>query len=496
MNSGPFSIAIIGAGFSGALLAVQLLRRCREDDRVYLIEKRAGFGRGLAYSTSNVNHLLNVRAGNMSAFPDQPDHFVEWLRRRAVEAETSDAMPDAGSFVSRRLYGTYVRSLLCDELWQGGKGRNLFLVPDQAVALNAEPGGVFLTVAGGRCYRVDMVVLAAGNLPPDESRGAYFGDPWHPDATAGIGRDDKVLLIGSGLTMVDTVQTLLEAGHRGSIRALSRRGLVPHVHVPTNPLAISTFDLPRTTSVARLARWLRARVAAAEAEGRTWRDVIDGLRPHLQDLWRRLSVEERRRFLRHLRPWWDIHRHRMAPSVAAMLNAAIDRGQLVIERGRVVEIAPEEAAVTVRWRRRGASDVETMQVARAINCAGPETNYAACNDPLIRDLLARRFARPDPLGLGLEVNEQGALLNQEGVPSRRLFALGPVTRGSFWEIVAVPDIRQQCARLANHLVTQYRVGVEASEPRPVRRPDAVPATPPPRPISPQPIVLRPRTSKA
>ena len=268
MNSGPFSIAIIGAGFSGALLAVQLLRRCREDDRVYLIEKRAGFGRGLAYSTSNVNHLLNVRAGNMSAFHDQPDHFVEWLRRRAGEAGgVRNAVPDADSFVSRRLYGTYVRSLLCDELWQSGKGRNLFLVPDQAVALNVEPGGVFLTVAGGRCYRVDMVVLAAGNLPPDESRGAYFGNPWHPDATAGIGRDDKVLLIGSGLTMVDTVQTLLDAGHRGSIRALSRRGLVPHVHVPTNPLAISTFDLPRTTSVARLARWLRSAGGCGRSRG-------------------------------------------------------------------------------------------------------------------------------------------------------------------------------------------------------------------------------------
>ena len=268
MNSGPFSIAIIGAGFSGALLAVQLLRRCREDDRVYLIEKRAGFGRGLAYSTSNVNHLLNVRAGNMSAFHGS----ARSLRRVAAPPAPARRgrpmpMPDANSFVSRRLYGTYVRSLLCDELWQSGKGRNLFLVPDQAVALNVEPGGVFLTVAGGRCYRVDIVVLAAGNLPPDESRGAYFGNPWHPDATAGIGRDDKVLLIGSGLTMVDTVQTLLEAGHRGPIQALSRRGLVPHVHVPTDPLAISAFDLPRTTSVARLARWLRARVRCGRSRG-------------------------------------------------------------------------------------------------------------------------------------------------------------------------------------------------------------------------------------
>lgn len=467
MNARPFSIGIVGAGFSGALLAVHLLRYCRSDDRIYLIEKRAGFGRGLAYSTTNQHHLLNVRAGNMSAFASRPDHFVDWLRHR--RAEDGEAAADADSFVSRRLYGTYVRSLLCDELWSGGKGPNLFLVPDQAVSLHEAPDGVSLTVAGGRCYRLDMVVLAGGNLPADRTDGAYFGDPWDPNATLGLAKHAHVLLIGTGLTMVDVVQSLLAENHRGPIRAISRRGLLPQVHAQIQPVEISIEDLPRTTSLVRLMSWLRRRVRSARSNDIDWRSVVDGLRPHTTDLWRRLPLDERQRFLRHLRPWWDTHRHRMAPAVNAQLQAAIASGQLHIGAARVIDIVPSEVSVQVTLRPRHSDVAEVSTFSRVINCSGPETDFKACRDPLVRDMLLRGFTRPDPLGLGLEVSEQGALLNGAGQPSSRLFALGPLTRGSFWEIVAVPDIRMHCARLASHLATRLygRSNVEPPVPQPI-----------------------------
>ncbi len=454
MDHEPFSVAVIGSGFSGALLAVHLLRHSRTGDRVYLIERRTGFGRGLAYSTRDSGHLLNVRAGNMSAFQEQPDHFVRWLRQR--EDSEAGGVRDGDSFVSRRLYGSYVRSVLCDELWQGGKGRNLFLVPDEAVALNEDRGGVSLTVAGGRCYTVDAVVLATGNPAPDRNENVYFGDPWHPDAIEGLSRTDSLLLIGTGLTMVDTVQSLLSRGHRGTIHALSRRGLLPQVHAPTQPLEISIQRLPRTTSLARLAAWLHGVVRHAAEEGHDWRSVVDGLRPHTQDLWRRLSLEERRRFLRHLRPWWDIHRHRMAPNVAHELQAAIDRNQLIVRAGRLQEMTAGTTTATCRIRRRGGDTEETFRVSRVINCSGPQTNYAHNRDPLIKDMLARGFVRTDPLGVGLDASEQGALLSSRGTASSRLFAVGPITRGTFWEIVAVPDIRLHCVRLANYLMTTVR----------------------------------------
>ena len=336
------------------------------------------------------------------------------------------------------------------------------LVPDQAVALNEDPRCVSLAVAGGGCHQLDGVVLAAGNQQSQANRGAYFPSRWHPEAMSGLSRKASVLLIGTGLMMASAAHSLLAAGHKGPIHAFSRHGLLPHAHGPTRPLATGVADLPKTTSVSRLARWLRSTVRTAEAQGYEWRDVIDGLRPHVQDLWRRLPIGERRRFIRHLHPWWEMHRHRLAPCVAAELNAAMQRGQLIVGAGRIMAIEAIENSVLAQVRRRGSSTIENLEVARAINCSGPEANEPV-SDWLIQDLLARGFARRDPLGLGLEVSEQGALLNKNGEASRRLFAVGPVTLGTFWEITAVPDIRLHCVRLANHLSAAMRESMQGSE---------------------------------
>jgi uncharacterized NAD(P)/FAD-binding protein YdhS len=174
------------------------------------------------------------------------------------------------------------------------------------------------------------------------------------------------------------------------------------------------------------------------------------------EIWRRLPLEERRRFLRHLRPWWDIHRHRMAPIVDALLKATLAHGQLTVTAARISKLDVADNAAVVHLRRRGSMAVEPLRVARVINCSGPETDYAACSDPLLRDLLARGAARPDPLRLGLDVTEDGALIGLDGSVSERLYGVGPVTRGTFWEITAVPDIRLQCAQMAKHLVTRLR----------------------------------------
>jgi uncharacterized NAD(P)/FAD-binding protein YdhS len=472
-GSHGFHVAIIGAGLSGSLLAVHLLRGCRPQDRVYLIEGRAGFGRGLAYSTSNPNHRLNVRAGNMSAFHDQPDHFVDWLRHRA--AASGDPPPNADSFVSRQLYGTYIRSLLTEELWRGGKGRNLVLVPDTAHTIRPLPGGsgdplhgrLAVTIGMGRTYPVDAAVVAAGHLPPDRSAGAYVGNPWDPEAITGLAADAAVVLIGTGLTMIDTVQSLLDAGHRGPILAVSRRGLLPQPHRPTTGHRLPAEALPPTTSVARLCRWLRREAERAEADGVGWRAVIDGIRPHLPDIWRRLPIDERRRFLRHLRPWWEVRRHRLAPEIAAMLDAAVRRGQLSVRAARVLAIDAGPDRVRLRLRDRVGGREAWIEAARVINCSGPESDYRAARHPLLRDLLDTGLARPDPLNLGLDVTEESALIDADGRLWGTLFALGPVTRGTFWEVSAVPDIRLHAVRLASRLLRLREARL--AQARPVRR---------------------------
>jgi uncharacterized NAD(P)/FAD-binding protein YdhS len=445
-------IAIIGAGFSGSLLAVQLLRRSRPGDRFYLVERSAAFGRGLAYATGNPQHLLNVRAGNMSAFSDQPEHFLRWLVARQP-AELADAGgTDRFTFVSRRLYGSYIQDLLADQLWGAGATHRLFLVTDEAVDIDRQGESLWLEVDGGRKFEVDAAVLAVGNLHPEESISGYAVNPWDPEALAGLDPNAAVLLIGTGLTMVDVVLSLLGRGHRGEIRAVSRRGLLPRVHAPVaaRPSFLAAESAPRT--VLALLRALRREIARAALEGADWRVVIDSLRPATQELWLRLPLVEKQRFLRHLRPWWDVHRHRMAPAVAARIRHAQGRGQLRLQRGRIARMLPERGHIAVELSSVGAKVSETFHAQRVINCTGPFCDMTRVSHRLIRRLLHDGQARADALCLGLDVTREGAVIRGDGQVSRALFAIGPITRGVFWESVAVPDIRILCERLADHLL--------------------------------------------
>jgi uncharacterized NAD(P)/FAD-binding protein YdhS len=456
------TIAIVGAGFTGALLTLHLLSRCSDQDRILLIEKRPRLGAGLAYATGNPNHLLNVRAGNMSAFSAKPDHFVQWLRglQRPLRDQL-DEPPDPTSFVSRGLFGTYVQQCLADAIWHGGRGDRLTIVSDEAVAINRDTDGLSLRLAMGRTLTADIAVLAIGNFPPQASKGPIFGDPWDERASAGLDAETGVIILGTGLTMVDTVISLLDRGHRGPIHAISRRGLLPRQHVGAIPDETGeirlprpwTFDpLPSGRNLVRLMRDVRRTIDRAERLGRGWRSVIDGLRPHTQRLWRELSQEDRRRFLRHLRSWWDAHRHRAAPKVMARIMQARVSGQLTITAARVLGIHGDKRGITLRMQLRGSGEATALSGDRLIDCTGLNGDCTTIAHPLLRQLLADELARPDALKLGLDVAEDGAVLDGDGRAERDLFALGPVTRGAFWEIVAVPDLRMACERMAARLL--------------------------------------------
>jgi uncharacterized NAD(P)/FAD-binding protein YdhS len=448
-SEGNARIAIIGAGFSGSLLAVQLLRRFLPGSRIYLIDKNTKFGRGLAYSTGNPNHLLNVRASRMSAFADDPEHFLRWLRSYADAKGPLDIDGHgADTFVPRRLYGTYIQELLGNEIWQGGNGRNLYLVPDEAVAIRQRSRSLSIEVRGGRRYEADAAVLAIGNFPHDDAAGHYYGNPWRPRALADLDPESPVLLIGTGLTMVDTVISLLDQAHRGPIYAVSRRGLLPRRHGEAPPHRLPELSRIDTSSVVALLQLVRREVQERGDEAEVWRSVVDALRPHTQQIWQGLSNAQKRRFLRHLRPWWDVHRHRMAPKVADAIDRAVRGRQLSVWAARVQSMAPDRQGVSVLLRRRGSDQLETLRVARVIDCSGPQCDYGRVDSVLVQDLLAQGMARPDPLNLGLDVTAESALVNRWGVPSPSIFALGPVTRGHFWEITSVPDIREQCWQVA------------------------------------------------
>lgn len=436
-------IVIIGAGFSGTLVAVQLLRQSRRPLHITLVERRqAQIAAGVAYGTASPCHLLNVPAGAISALPDQPDHFLRWARSR-----TLDPAIDAGAFLPRRLYGDYLRELFNDSLRGAATGCQLELVIDEAVAVRPQPGGARVQLRGGRVLTATQVVLALGNFPPGQAFAAgsarYHAEPWSAGVLAALLAARSCLIIGTGLTMVDLAIELQEQGYTGAIHVVSRRGLLPATHAAPNVSGPPPGWIETPSTARALLRQLRRQIAACG----DWRACIDALRPHSQTLWRALPLAEQRRFLRHLRPYWDSHRHRLAPRLAQQLDTLLAEGQLRRHVGRIEAIETAAAGVAVRIRRRGGGS-EILHVEQVVNCTGSESDYRKLKSPLVTHLLGQGLVRSDALGLGLAVDADCALLNAHGVASPWLYTLGPVQKGTLWETTAVPELRQQAQALA------------------------------------------------
>jgi len=439
-------VAIVGGGFSGALLAINLLRH--DGPRAVLIERRPEAGRGIAYSTDHPEHLLNVRAANMSAFPDAPDHFIAWLRRNHGL--------DSSAFVPRRLYGDYLAEMLADAVAHAPD--RLHVINGDAIDIVETEAGGQVKLSDGRVVAACKVVLAIGNLAPERPAeladiafpsGTYVDDPWRSDPGAGLGTDDQIMVLGTGLSMIDVVLSLVARGYRGRILALSRRGLLPHAHAETP----ATRRLERPPVGPR--DLLRAvRVRAAEVP---WRSAVDELRPFTQDIWRAMPIADRARCLRHLRPWWDIHRHRIAPVVADRLADLRASGRLEIRAGRIVNVTDCGGKLALSVRERGTGAIMERRISRLVNATGPQGSLARTSEPLLKTLAERGQIRADPLGIGIDVDADSRVIDDAGRPADYLRLIGPMSRGAFWEIVAVPDIRRQSWSLARRLSNAHWV---------------------------------------
>ena len=431
MRSDRLPVAIVGGGASGTILAAQLARR---GIRSMLIDGSGRMGRGVAYSTTEPAHLLNVRAEGMSALAGEPDHFA-----RAYAAEDGEPR----GFAQRRFFALYLGGILDGAVRSGC----VELVERTAVTGTRTPQGWRIEFDDGPAVEAAALVLAVGNQEP-EGLGAFASvgqrfirNPWGANARAAVvdlaATGGAALLVGTGLTMVDLVLSLDAAGHRGKILALSRRGLAPRGHADFEPAPIAADELPN--KLRGLFRWLRRRSAEVG-----WRAAIDSLRPHSHALWQGLAHEEQRRFLRHVRPWWDVHRHRIAPEVAATVARMVAEDRLEIVAARIVRASDAGNGLEVQFRRRGAETVQCASFAYAFNCTGPLHSIVRSKDPLLRSLLEAGEVRPDHLGIGLQVG--GTCRAGE-----HLWAIGPLTKGRYWEIIAVPDIREQAAQIADDI---------------------------------------------
>jgi uncharacterized NAD(P)/FAD-binding protein YdhS len=376
----------------------------------------------------------------MSAWAGDSEHFA-----RRFEAEGGEAR----GFAQRRLFGRYLGEILDEAVASGCTG----LVHASATGAERVDGHWRVTLDDGSALDAKLVALAIGNQEPESLRAfasageRFIGNPWGAAARAAVkalasGGGDA-LLIGTGLTMVDLVLSLDAAGHQGRIVALSRRGQVPRSHGDYESAPVEADEVPHGR-VGAIWRWLRRRSAE-----RGWRAAVDSLRPHSHRLWQSLDLDEQRRFLRHARPWWDVHRHRIAPEVAASIQRLVSEGRLQVMAGRVLAARDTGGGLEVEVRSRGARASRQMTFDYAFNCTGPLHSIERTRDPLLRSLLDAGEISPDQLGMGLDVDERSRA-------GERLWALGPLTKGRYWEIIAVPDIREQAAAVAEDIARELQ----------------------------------------
>lgn len=456
-------ILIIGGGLSGTMLAVQLLRRPGQR-RILVIEPRAELGRGEAYSAVELGHTLNGNAARMSVDPDNPDDLTQWLAEHIASGgwpeSAEQQVPVSELFPPRGLFGVYVQQRLAEAREDGAQqGSTVEHIRAEAVDLQIDTDSVQLTLDNGQQLHGAYAVLATGmfpaaRTPQTQSSGlnAAALDPWNVAAMRQLDAQSSVLIIGSGLTMVDAVVSLEQAGHRGPIEVFSRHGLLPHVRRQPPGWVDFLAEDHGIRSPRQLLRELRRHCRDAIAQGIDWQAPLDTVRAHIGRLWSQATDVQRRQFVRHVRPWWESHHHRSPPLSAQLVERLHSEGRLRIHAASFKGLEPcAEGGVSIRIRPRGEAQTCVVHGAALINSSGIEYDWRRVARPLPQQLLARGLVQPGPLALGIAAAPDGAVVDEHGQAANRLFAMGPPLRGMWWESTAVTDVALQAKALAARL---------------------------------------------
>lgn len=454
-------VAIIGAGFSGAMVAAQLARQSTPSTpplSVIIIDRQTSLAEGAAYRTPDPAHVLNVAAQNMSAWPDRPEDFLDWCRQRDPGVSNLSYQP-------RGLYGEYLRNAFFDAI-DASEGRvriDYHRMEVTSVRRGAD-GRWAVRIEDGRRIPADTIVLATGHRPPDDPLAhiwsgpcaRYVQDPWAALSLTSIDPDQSVALLGTALTAVDVLMTLARQPRRAPVVAISRRGLAPSGHVPVLAKGIPPAWLDEGTQPLRtrdLLRRIRRDIAGAARSGQDWRPVIDGLRPHTARIWQRLPDTERARFLRHVRPYWEVARHRMAPQVAKRVEALTREGSFRTRAARVLSAQGSAAGVTLALQPRGSSGTVTERFDWIINCTGPGSVVSHLLPPATAELVRDGWLERDALELGVRTAPDGRAVARGG-PVDDLYVIGSLRKPDLWESTAVPELRGQAEAIARGIISR------------------------------------------
>lgn len=448
------SIAVIGAGLSGTLLIINLLRRDYDEKvRIWWIDRDNESRMGPAYST-NEDYLLNVPVEKMGAFSKDPEHFLKWAKSNNIEADKGDYLP-------RKVYRKYIKELLEEARKDKNDNIHLDRITGEAEDIKISGNHADVFINSHNVLSADKVVLALGNSPPKHpvvknqdfiQDRRYIQNPWNANIFNNISEDDVVLFLGTGQTMVDHAAWLYRKKHRGKLIAISRHGILPLAQRRLDPYPPFYDELEGISSITSVLSIIRKQIKEAIGKGMDPRAVIDSLRPYTSSIWMGLFPEERRRFLRHAARYWEIIRSRIPPASEKIIKELTSSGQLRIIAGRIEAIIPKDHSIELVYKELKTNKEKNVSANLVVNCIGPNVNYEQIDQKFIRNLISGRVIHCDPLHLGINALPDGSVLTDNGEPSKIIYTMGATLRGILWETQAAPEIRVQAENLPQLLL--------------------------------------------
>jgi uncharacterized NAD(P)/FAD-binding protein YdhS len=461
-------VAIIGGGVSGAATAFYLAQAKHGPiPEIVVFEPRDGLGKGLAYDTTEPAHRINVPAARMSLITDQPEHFIHWIAAHSATAGDDDALrPDGALFPRRRVFGDYVNDMLRSLIVQGTVQHRR-----TAVAHVLREGQRWCVIDNdGARTMADIVVIATSHPPPVapgqlqavlKEHPRFVPDPTKPGALEAIRPSDRVLVVGNGLTSADVIASLALKGHNGPITAISRRGLRSRGHAPCPHDPAGDFLTQPALTASQLLKSIRHAIRTAASEGVSWHAVIDQVRAQGQGLWKVLPLSEQQRIVRHLRPYWDVHRFRVAPQVEAALDEAIANGRLEILAGSIASsrLEDEDIRCTLRLRHDPVAVEKTYDA--VVVTTGPGHGGILASQPFLAELSENGYLELDPTGLGLSCTRSSEAIGSIGVSPSLLIA-GPLARGTFGELMGLPQVTEHAVFVASIVTDRLQLAALAT----------------------------------
>ena len=459
------SIVIIGGGASGTLTALNLLRKLNVPATIYLVEKRKeAIYRGNAYSSKLVYEPLNVPAGRMSAFNHLPDDFYYWLKKKKQTESATEITKD--SFVSRRWYGDYMEERITGAVEQVSHITFETLNAEaREINFNESVNAYSIVLDSGTILTAHYLVFATGNEAPNDVfkqeelaslNGHYISNPWAVDPLKDINNEDDVLIIGTGLTMVDHVVSLRKREHRGKIFCFSRNGFLPLPHSELHQNFVFEFNDSKKGLDSILSE-IKRNIDRSEKNNIDWQNTLDAMRGKTTRIWKLMSTDSRRLFVKRLRSFWEIHRHRMPRASAEMLGLMRASGQLEILSGKSLGIETEANNAVFRFIPKGIKEEKMIRAHRIINCTGPSGDYFKTGNDLIKSLLTKGWVKQDELKLGIVTGVRGEIIQTNGVILQNAFSIGPLRKAMEWETTAIREIRTQAEETAAYISSRIEL---------------------------------------